>query len=212
MAFTIHKYSADRLDTTVSILANAFVSNPLHISVFGTERIDQNRLFFRIGLRHMFTGRAFVALEDGQVRGYIHFNPSPYCLPAPEEIPLAATTLLKPLGRAIPQLIKWFARWCHLDPEEPHVHLGPIGVATVAQKQGIGTALMNRYIEHLKQEQSAGYLETDKTENVKFYEKFGFAVRREEKLLGTTVWYMWRPPDSKSKFSPQVSARVKLLL
>src|SRR5580765_7137275 len=109
---TIHKYSAERLDATVSTLAEVFVNNPLHISAFGPQRIDQNRLFFRIGLRHMFTGQAFVALLDDQVRGYIHFNASPNCLPAPEEIPLAATTLLKPLGAVIPQVIKWFARWC----------------------------------------------------------------------------------------------------
>jgi GNAT superfamily N-acetyltransferase len=189
---TIQKYSAERLDTTVSMLAEAFVTNPLHISAFGPQRIDQNRSFFRIGLRHMFTGQAFVALVDDQVRGYIHFNASPYCLPAPEEIPLAVTTLLKPLGEAIPQIIKWFARWCHLDPEEPHVHLGPIGVAPDAQGQGIGTALMHRYIEHLKQEQTAGYLETDRPSNIEFYKKFGFVVQHEEQLIGTPTWYMWR--------------------
>ena len=190
---TIQKYSAERLDTTVSMLAEAFVANPLHISAFGPQRIDQNRSFFRIGLRHMFTGQAFVALADDKVRGYIHFNASPNCLPLPEEIPLAVTTLLKPLGEAIPQIIKWFARWCHLDPEEPHLHLGPIGVAPDAQGQGIGTALMHRYIEHLKQEQTAGYLETDQPKNVEFYKKFGFAVQHEERLIDVTTWYMWRP-------------------
>jgi ribosomal protein S18 acetylase RimI-like enzyme len=193
MRLTIQKYSAERLDTTVSMLAEAFVANPLHISAFGPQRIDQNSSFFRIGLRHMFTGQAFVALADDKVRGYIHFNASPNCLPAPEEIPLVVTTLLKPLGEAIPQIIKWFARWCHLDPEEPHVHLGPIGVAPDAQGQGIGTALMYRYIEHLKQERSAGYLETDRLSNIEFYKKFGFVVQREEQLIGTPTWYMWRP-------------------
>lgn len=192
---TIQKYSAERLDTTVSMLAEAFVANPLHISAFGPQRIDQNRSFFRIGLRHMFTGQAFVALVNDNVRGYIHFNASPNCLPLPEEIPLAVTTLLKPLGEAIPQIIKWFARWCHLDPEEPHVHLGPIGVAPDAQGQGIGTALMHRYIEHLKQEQIAGYLETDQPKNVEFYKKFGFAVQHEERLIDVTTWYMWRPRE-----------------
>jgi GNAT superfamily N-acetyltransferase len=195
MALSIEKYSADRLDTTVAMLAEAFVANPLHISAFGAQRIDQNRLFFRIGLRHMFNGQAFVAVVDDQVRGYIHFNTSPYCLPAPQEIPLAATTLLKPLGEAIPQIIKWFARWCHLDPDEPHMHLGPIGVAPDAQGRGIGTALMHHYVEHLKREQCAGYLETDRAENVEFYKKFGFVVQREEELIGTATWYMWRAQD-----------------
>jgi predicted N-acetyltransferase YhbS len=195
MRLAIEKYSSERLDFAVSVLADAFVTNPLHVAAFGSERMDQNRLFFRIGLRHMFMGHAFVALADGQVVGYVHFNASPYCLPAPEEIPLAATTLLKPLGEAIPQVVKWFARWCHLDPDEPHVHLGPIGVSPIAQGQGVGTELMNRYLEHLNHEKAAGYLETDRPENVEFYQKFDFVVQREEELIGTPTWYMWRPAN-----------------
>jgi predicted N-acetyltransferase YhbS len=64
-----------------------------------------------------------------------------------------------------------------------------------AQGQGIGTALMHRYIEHLKQEQTAGYLETDRLSNMEFYKKFGFVVQREEQLIGTPTWYMWRPRE-----------------
>jgi ribosomal protein S18 acetylase RimI-like enzyme len=193
MTIVVKKYSADRLDECVSVLAHAFVTNPLHLSAFGAERLDQNRLFFRIGLRHMFIGSSFVGLIDGAVAGYVHFNAAPNCLPAPEEIPIAMATLVKPLGDAIPQVIRWFTRWSHLDPDEPHVHLGPIGVAPGMQGRGVGTALMRRYVEHLEQENAAGYLETDRAENVEFYKRFGFMVRHEETLIGTPTWYMWRP-------------------
>ena len=195
MAIVVETYSAKRLDSTVSVLADAFVTNPLHVSAFGAQRIDQNRLFFRIGLQHMFIGHAFVALVDGAVGGYMHFNASPYCLPPPEQIPAAAATLLKPLGEAIPRVVKWFSTWCRLDPKEPHAHLGPIGVSPEAQGKGVGTALMNRYIEYLKQEATAGYLETDRPENVEFYKKFGFVVQHEEQLIGTPTWSLWRPRD-----------------
>ncbi|HWH79622.1 MAG TPA: GNAT family N-acetyltransferase, partial [Candidatus Binatus sp.] len=185
MSVVIQKYSAARLDECVTMLAQAFVTSPLHLAAFGVDRLDQNRRFFRIGLRQMFTGPALVALVDGAVCGYVHFNAAPDCLPVPEEIPKMAATLLKPLGDAIPQVIRWFARWCHLDPEEPHMHLGPIGVAPELQGQGIGTALMHRYIEYLEGESAAGYLETDRPKNVEFYKKFGFVVRHEETLIGT---------------------------
>jgi GNAT superfamily N-acetyltransferase len=125
--------------------------------------------------------------------GYVHFNASPYCLPAPEEIPGAMAELLKPLGKAAPRVIQWFGRWCHLDPDEPHVHLGPIGVAPQLQGQGVGTALMRCYIEHLEREKAAGYLETDRSENVEFYKRFGFVLRHEETVIGIPTWYMWRP-------------------
>jgi len=197
--FEVKKYSADRLDECVQLLAAAFVSNPLHLAAFGRGRVDQNRLFFRIGLRQMFLGQAFVALADGTVGGYVHFKNSPYCLPAPEEVPLAAATVLKPLRAAVPQVVRWYSRWCRLDPDEPHVHLGPIGVAPALQRQGAGTALMQRYVDYLMREQAAGYLETDRQENVEFYKKFGFIVQREEELIGTPVWYMWRPSPAMSE-------------
>lgn len=193
------KYSAGHLNECVTVLAQAFVDNPLHLAAFGQGRMDQNRLFFRIGLRQMFLGHAFVALADGAVGGYVHFNGSPDCLPAPEEVPQVAATLLRPLGEAIPQVVRWYSRWCRLDPDEPHLHLGPIGVAPSLQRQGAGTALMQCYVEHLARENIAGYLETDRWENVNFYQKFDFIVRREEELLGTPIWYMWRPSEVSSK-------------
>lgn len=192
----IQRYSPARIDETVSVLANAFVTNPLHLRAFGAQRLDRNRLFFRIGLRHMFIGQAFVAMADGAVCGYVHFIVSPYCLPAPEEVPVAAATLLKPLGDGLPQVVTWLSRWCRLDPEEPHVHLGPIGVTPQVQGQGFGTALMQRYLEYLEQKHAPGYLETDRLEAVEFYKKFGFVIQREEVLIGTPVWYMWRSDQS----------------
>ena len=193
MAVLLKKYSARYLEDCITVLGDAFVTNPLHQSAFGAGRMDQNRLFFRIGIRQMFVGQSFVALENEKVCGYVHFNPWPYCLPAPEEIPGVVATMLTPLGESIPQVIRWFTRWCHLDPEEFHVHLGPIGVAPEMQRRGVGTALMQRYIDHLEQQNSPGYLETDRPENVEFYERFGFVVRRNEELIGAPIWYMWRP-------------------
>jgi GNAT superfamily N-acetyltransferase len=196
MPLELKKYSAALLEDCVGMLSDAFVTNPLHLSAFGPGRMDQNRLFFRIGLRHMFIGRSVVAFDGGHLCGYMHFNPWPNCLPAPEEIPTAIATLLTPLGEAIPQVIRWFSRWCHLHPDEPHVHLGPIGVAPAMQKQGVGSALMRHYVEHLERSKAAGYLETDRPENVEFYKKFGFVVQRHEELIGVSTWYMWRPADA----------------
>lgn len=193
MVVSLKRYSPVYLEDCISILGEAFVTNPLHQCAFGADRMDQTRLFFRIGIRHMFVGQSFVALDDEKVCGYVHFNPWPYCLPAPEEIPGVVATMLTPLGDAIPQVIRWFTRWCHLDPEEFHVHLGPLGVAPEMQGRGIGTALMHRYVDHLDKEKSAGYLETDRAESVEFYKRFGFIVRRKEELIGTPIWYMWRP-------------------
>src|SRR5262249_14160423 len=149
---------ARTLEAVVTVLADAFVTSPLHVSAFGPQAIEQTRLFFRIGLREMFRGEALVALANGQIHGYAHFSPSPHCLPAPEALPRAMVPLLKPLGKSNARLMQWFARWCHLDPDRPHIHLGPIGVSPDAQRQGVGSALMRRYLEYLCEQKLPGYL------------------------------------------------------
>ena len=189
----VQPYAPALREDVASVLAQAFVTNPLHVAVFGPGRLDRNRLFFRIGLEHMFTGSSFVAVDDAKVCGYIHFNASPLCLPPAEAIPKFAAERLTPLEAAVPRLIEWFSRWARLDPEEPHAHLGPIGVAPEYQGKGVGKAMMSRYVEELDREGLDGYLETDRAVNVKIYEKLGFGVVREEKLIGVDTWYMRRP-------------------
>ena len=48
--------------------------------------------------------------------------------------------------------------WAKHDPEEPHWHLGPVAVDA--------------------------HLETDRPENVSFYERFGFEIVGEQEVLG----------------------------
>ena len=87
MSIVVEKYSAAHLDDCVSMLAQAFVTSPLHLSAFGAGRLDQNRTFFRIGLRNMYTGPAFVALRDGAVCGYSILMPHPIVFPHRRRFP-----------------------------------------------------------------------------------------------------------------------------
>ena len=41
------------------------------------------------------------------------------------------------------------------------------------------------------------YLETDKSENVRFYQKFGFKVMAEAEVLGVPNWFMCRPKNQE---------------
>ena len=47
----IEPFRAGMLDETVTVLARAFVSNPVHVAAFGAARLDRNEAFFRIALR-----------------------------------------------------------------------------------------------------------------------------------------------------------------
>ena len=55
---------------------------------------------------------------------------------------------------------------------------------------------MERYCEALDRSGKAGYLETDRPENVAFYRRFGFDVTGEVPVLGVRSYFMRRAARS----------------
>jgi hypothetical protein len=65
--------------------------------------------------------------------------------------------------------------------------------------------------EHTRQLDAAGqlsYLETDKRENVTFYERHGYALVGEAEIIGVPNWFMLRDPGSAGVLRRPGSARV----
>ena len=83
---------------------------------------------------------------------------------------------------------------CDRDPEERHVHVGPVGVEPGAQGLGIGGAMLRLLGEQLDEDGEFAWLETDKPENVVFYRRAGFDVAVEDDHLGFPIWFMSRRP------------------
>ena len=73
-------------------------------------------------------------------------------------------------------------------------YLGPVGVRPDRQGMGIGSQMMEYYCRQLDSVPAVAYLDTDKAENVAFYQRFGFDVIGEKVILGVTVWQMRRSP------------------
>jgi hypothetical protein len=57
---------------------------------------------------------------------------------------------------------------------------------------------MDRYCEELDRTGTAGYLETDKPENARFYGHFGFETTDEIPVLGVPNYLMWRKVRSSA--------------
>ena len=89
---------------------------------------------------------------------------------------------------------RWLSSWAKRDPDEPHVHLGPLAVDAHLQGPGIGSLIMQEHCRRLDGASEVGYLETDKAENVRFYERFGFEVTGEAPVIGVPNWFMRRAP------------------
>ncbi len=60
---------------------------------------------------------------------------------------------------------------------------------------GVGSKLMRSFCAKMDAAGEDAYLETDKPENVRFYERFGFEVIGEKEVLGNSNWFMLRRPQ-----------------
>jgi len=83
---------------------------------------------------------------------------------------------------------------CQHDPDERHVHVGPVGVEPGSQGLGVGGAMLAAVGERLDRDGEVGWLETDKPENVAFYRRHRFDVAVEDRRLGFPIWFMRRAP------------------
>ena len=174
------------------LLARAFVSNPLHIAVFGPDQLAANETFFRTALR-VLKGRALAAIDGDRIVAMIHWVHSPRCQFSPGEKLRLAPGLLTAFGVGGTMRIgTWLAAWAKHDPITPHTHLGPLAVDPDVQGRHIGQRLMEEYCHDLDRTGAAGYLETDRAENVRFYRRFGFAMADEIDVLGVRNYLMAR--------------------
>lgn len=178
---------------TVDLLARAFASNPLHVAAFGKDSvIEKNKAFFRTALS-MFPGRRLVVVDGSKILGFMHWIESPGCrLPLDERVRLAPVMLREfGLGATL-RVSTWLSAWAKSDPAEPHWHFGPIGVDPDAQGRGIGRHMLDVYCAELDDRAAVGFLETDKPENVDFYQKFSFEVVKEIQVIGVSTYLMIR--------------------
>jgi ribosomal protein S18 acetylase RimI-like enzyme len=189
---TIEVLMPDRESEAAHVLARAFVTNPLHISVFGPHNLASNEVFFKVGLRAM-KGPKFAALDGRRIVGVVHWVHSPKCQFASSEKVKTLPTMVKGFGlRSTLKVVRWLSAWSKHDPAERHCHLGPIGVLPEAQGRGIGRQLMEQYCTEVDRTGDVGYLETDRPENVAFYGKSGFEISRTASIEGVLNYFMRR--------------------
>ena len=186
--------SAERRHEAVGVLARAFVTNPLHVAVFGPGAVTANEAFFHVGLGAM-RGETHVAVDSSRIAGVVHWVDSPMCQFSAWQKLRHLPAMLRGFGlRSTVMVAAWLSAWETHDPTERHVHFGPIAVDPRLQRRGVGRILMTAFCGHLDATGAVGYLETDRPENVGFYQKFGFAVTDTALIHGILNYFMRRPP------------------
>ncbi len=198
---TLRELHRPELAAAARLLGHGMCENPVHIQAFGPDREHRARAvarFFAPVLRGLYQrGSILGAFRGLTLVGVCGIAPPGRCQPgAGEKLSILPAVLFGNALGTSSRVKRWVGEWSRRDPAEPHWHLGPVAVDPDVQRQGIGGAMMNDFCGRMDDRAALSYLETDKSENVRFYQKFGFAVVAEAEVLGVRNWFMSRPPRS----------------
>jgi GNAT superfamily N-acetyltransferase len=185
-----------------AVLSRGMRDNPIHRRVFGSNPEHREaalrRLFTVLLAQDQRKGAVLGAFSSGILVGVCAMVPPGRCQPLLRE----RMTLLGALARdnspgSVLAAILWSSCWGRQDLPAPHWHLGPLGVEHDRRRQGIGSALLGAFGEHVDSNHGLAYLETDGRDNIEFYERFGFRVTGESTVLGVPCWFMVRPRSTR---------------
>jgi GNAT superfamily N-acetyltransferase len=182
----------------VALLARGMRDNPLNVAAYGEDAERRRRSLERMfaALFRVFGAqRPICALDSGALVAVAGIAPPGTCQPtALQRLRFVPSMIAIGPGSAS-RVGKWLAAWGERDPDRPHSHLGPVAVEPGRQGRGIGSLLMTEYCRRLDAAGEISYLETDKRENVRFYERHGYAVIDQAEVTGVPNWFMLREPQ-----------------
>lgn len=197
-AIEIRQMSSEDMAAACRILGLAFADNPNTLAIVRGDRARAERMM-RTGARVAKLARkashALIAQQGGAIVGVLNAAEWPHCQMRTVEKLATAPTMIRAAGSGSLRALKLSTVWARHDPHEPHWHLGPIGVLPKLHRRGVGTALLNAFLERIDATRSAAYLEADVDKNVALYQKVGFNVTAHEDILGIDNRFMWREPQ-----------------
>jgi ribosomal protein S18 acetylase RimI-like enzyme len=138
-------------------------------------------------------GELLGAFEREILVGVIGAMRPGFCQPRPLDALRIVPMMVKHNSPAISlRLKRWVDGWGRHDPREDHWHIGLLAVEPRVQGLGVGTQLMVDHCARMDEARTVSYLETDCAINVRFYEKFGYRIAGQARVLGATSWFMKR--------------------
>jgi hypothetical protein len=176
------------------VLARGMRDNPIHIAAFGDDPLRRMRALERIfgSLLPLMKQPPLSARRGEHIVGVTGMSPPGTCQPPPFDQLRLLPAILRIGPGALPRVLRWLRAWADRDLKDRHWHLGPLAVEGGLQGMGIGSQIMQRFCARMDEDGEVAYLETDKPENVLFYQKFGFQTIEEADVLGTPNWFMRR--------------------
>jgi ribosomal protein S18 acetylase RimI-like enzyme len=194
-------------EAAVALLARAFRDSPLNVAVIGSPdparraRVNAHGLRSLLPVAHAHGRVRALHLADELAAVLIAAPPSAHPLPPPS----LAARLRCLVGQGLRVSRRWaevFETLAPLHPAEPHWYLGTLGVDPALQRRGLGSALLADWLAEVDGTASCAYLETDRPENVAFYQRAGFETLGETRIFSVRVFRMRRPAGSGARAGP----------
>jgi ribosomal protein S18 acetylase RimI-like enzyme len=186
------------IGAAVALLARGMRDNPLTVAAYGADPERRRRSLertFSTLFRVFGAQQPICALDGGTLVAVTGVAPAGTCQPTTIQRLRSLPSMIAIGPGAAARVGKWLAAWGKRDPDQPHSHLGPLAVDAHLQGRGIGSQIMDEYCLRLDAGGEVGYLETDKRENVTFYERHGYAVINQADVIGVPNWFMIRQPQ-----------------
>jgi GNAT superfamily N-acetyltransferase len=189
----VRPIGGEELTTAALVAARGMRDNPLHVAAIGDDPQRRVRVMQRMFSRLLrLAGRPTLGAWDGdRLVGVAGFAEPGRCQPSAHDRLLLAPAMVT-AGTAALRAGRWLSTWAKHDPDSEHSHFGPLAVDLDVQGRGVGTLLLAAYCRQLDDTGQVAYLETDKAENVRLYERFGFVVTGEALVIGVPNWFMTR--------------------
>jgi Acetyltransferase (GNAT) family len=197
-ALQIADLPRSEIPDAVVLLARGMRDNPIHVAAFGRDPERRRRSLeslFSALFRVMVLQTPLGARQDGSLVGATGIAPPGTCQPGTLQQLKLLPSIFGLGPRASTRVLRWIGAWSARDLDERHSHLGPLAVDAHLQGRGIGTRILAEYCRRLDRAGELGYLETDRAENVRLYERHGFRVIGEETVIGVSSWFMRREPQ-----------------
>lgn len=184
------------IDAAAALVGRGMVDNPINLAAYRGDEASRARRSAQLVRTRLATSSAFQMAgveQGGSLVGFAAWARPGRCQPsAAAKLRLLARIVTFGPGVAA-RVLTWTNAWADHDPDEQHVHLGPVAVDRDRRGQGIGGLMLLRHTASLDSMGAVGYLETDRPEAVGFYARFGYAVVAEANVLGVRCWFMRRP-------------------
>ena len=191
----LYKMQKKDLKNAVTVLANAFSEDSMWKKIFNDE--DKNLILTEVMVRFCLKYGNVLATSDN-LEGVMAIAPHDKEMTTLRVILSGSFFLSMKISKeaknmqVLSNAVEEAKKSLNLGP---YIHLLIMGVSQEFQGKGFGGKILRALIEKSETEKKPIYLETQKEENVNFYKKFGFVVKKKIILpepLNLPMWLMLR--------------------